>query len=154
MIRELVSKFNKSLAERLVSSRKGYQAPIKLTFVPQTNTGRLKSPVEGLFIKGETIDISRTGIAFLVSSIRIKENYLVGQDRMLNAEIDLPGGKVRMQIIGRRYEKVGIHLSTEKFMIGAQIVKIDPQDQEIYEHFLRFGNKRKPAAGNLELGID
>lgn len=103
---------------------------------------------------GETFDLSRTGIAFIVPSIRIQEKYFVGQERNLNVEIDLPNGKVRLRAIGRRYEKVGIHVSTERFMIGAQITSFEGADEETYIHFLRNGRKARKSPGSLELGID
>lgn len=149
MIRKLVSKLNKKLTERIVASRKNYEVPIKLWFEPDRNTGRLRMPIEGLFMNGETHDLSKTGIAFIVPSIRIQENYLVGESRVLNAELDLPGGKVRMQITGRRYEQIGQHISSARFLIGAEIVKISPEEREVYEDFLKFGNKRKKTS--LEL---
>jgi len=152
MIRKLISKFSKSINERVVSPRKRFEVPIKIWFEPNRNTGRLKMPPEGLVITGETKDMSRTGIAFIVSAIRIQENYLVGEGRTLNAELDLPGGKVQMQIVGRRYEQVGEHISTARFLIGANITQIDKENQEAYEYFLRHGNKR--TKGSLTLGID
>jgi hypothetical protein len=103
---------------------------------------------------GETKDLSRTGVAFLMSSIRLKEKYLVGQDRILNAELDLPSGKVRMQLLGKRYERVGKHISIEKFLIGAQIVKMTTDNREAYEQFLKYAGRRKKGAGNLGLEID
>jgi hypothetical protein len=87
-----------------------------------------------------------------VPAIRIQENYLVGEGRTLNAELDLPNGKVRMQIVGRRYEQVGEHISTARYLVGAQITQMNADDQEAYEYFLRYGNKAKK--GSLELGID
>lgn len=152
MIRKLVAKFNRSITERVVSPRKKHEVPIKIWFEPEKNTGRLKMPVENLVIMGETKDLSRSGIAFVVPSIRIHENYLVGEERTLNAELDLPDGKVRMQIVGRRYEQVGEHISTSRYLVGAQIKQMSKDDYEAYNHFLRFGDKRKK--GSLELGID
>lgn len=152
MIRKLISKFNKSLAERAVSARHKLEIPIKVWLEPDQNTGRLPGSVENLSIAGKTHDLSVTGVAFIVSSIRIRENYLVGEGRVLNAELDLPQGKVRMQIIGQRYEQVGQHISTAKFLVGAKIVKISAGDREAYEHFLRYGKKLKE--GSLALGID
>ena len=93
------------------------------------------------FLSGETTDISETGIGFVVAAIRIKENYLVGQERKLNVELDLSGQKIRMQVQGVRYERVGIHLSTERYLIGAQIVAINEEDKEAYDHLLRHGPK-------------
>ncbi|MEP6901699.1 MAG: hypothetical protein ABJA66_08115 [Actinomycetota bacterium] len=152
MIRKLVAKFNRSIAERIVSPRKNYEVSIKIWFEPDKNTGRLKMPVENMVIIGETKDLSRSGIAFVVSAIRIKENYLVGEGRMLNAELDLPDGKVQMQIVGSRYEQVGQHISTARYLIGAKITEMSQENREVYEDFLRHGNKRKK--GSLELGID
>ena len=155
MIRELITKLNRSLSERLVSSRRRHKAPIKVWFDPETNTERARDAARDAFLLGETVDISRTGIGFLVPAIRVKEKYLVGQERNLNIEIDLSSGKVQMKVIGRRYEKVGIHVSTERFLIGAHIVSVSVADKENYEFFLRNGNRRtKPAAASLELGID
>jgi hypothetical protein len=98
--------------------------------------------MEGLSISGEAADVSKTGIAFIVGAIRVKEFYLVGQDRKLNVELDLPGRKVKMKVIGRRYEKVGIHVSAERYLIGAEIVEMEESHRQAYERFLRYGAKR------------
>lgn len=152
MIRKLISKFNRSIAERMVAPRRKHQVPVKVWFEPEKGSGRLKQSTENLYISGETHDLSSSGIGFLVSSIRIKEFYLVGENRVLNAEIDLPGAKVRMKIIGQRYEQVGIHISTSRYLIGASICQIEEADREVYEHFLQHGDARKK--GSLALGID
>ena len=152
MIRKLVSKINKSITERVVSPRKKYEVPIKIWFEPDKNTGRLKTPVENLVITGETKDMSRSGIGFIVGAIRIHENYLVGGGRILNAELDLPSGKIQMQIVGMRYEEVGQHISTARFLVGARITQMSDESREDYEYFLRHGNKRKK--GSFALGID
>ena len=153
MIRKLVTKLTGLVAERSHSARKKHNAPIKISFQPLQSTGRLHSPAENLYISGETVDLSETGVGFIVSAIRVKENYLVGQDRILNAEIDLPSGKVSMKLIGRRYERVGIHLSAERYLIGAEITSITEADREAYTHFLRYGIRRQKApAPGLEMG--
>lgn len=155
MIRELITKFNRSLSERMVSSRRHHKAPVKIWFEPDLNTERENDAARSSSILGETVDISRTGIGFVVPSIRVKEKYLVGHERNLNVEIDLPTGKVFMRVIGRRYEKVGVHISTERFLVGAHIIDLSGTNREIYETFLRYGNRRvKGAAATLELGID
>lgn len=128
---------------------------MRVWFEPEINSPHFQEIAKNMAMPGETVDLSRTGIAFLVSSIRDKEKYLVGQERKLNIEIDLPSGKVSMQVIGRRYEKVGVHLSMEKFLVGAQIVRLESESNAAYDHFLRNGaGRRKRSAGSLELGID
>lgn len=155
MIRELIAKFNRSLSERMVSSRRHHKASIKIWFDPDMNTQRAREAAMADCVLGETVDISRTGIGFLVPSIRVKEKYLVGHERPLNVEIDLPTGKVQLRMMGRRYEKVRMHLSTERFFVGAHILSLTGTDREMFEAFLKKGNRaeRSRAAG-FELGID
>lgn len=152
MIRKLVSKFRSTITERVVAPRKKYEVPIKIWFEPDRGTGRLQMPVENTVVTGETSDLSRSGIGFIVPAIRIHENYLVGQGKVLNVELDLPGGKVRMQIVGSRYEQVGEHVSTARYLVGAKITKISDEDREAYEYFLRHGGKR--TKGSFALGVD
>jgi hypothetical protein len=154
MIRALVTKITGMIAERSHASRKKYQAPVRIRFEPIRTTGNLTASSDGLFLSGETSDLSGTGIAFVVSAIRVKEYYLVGQDRILNAEIDLPGRTVIMKVIGRRYERIGVHLSTEKYIVGAEIVEISKADRAAYDIFLQYGGKGPKPTGTMELGID
>jgi len=146
MLRELVSRFSSTIAERRASVRKKHSLPVKVCFSPAKSLVRSAGRCDETFLSGETTDISETGIGFIVSAIRIKENYLVGPDRKLNVEMDVSGQKIRMQVCGVRYERVGIHLSTERYLIGAQIVAINDEDKEAYDHLLRHGAK---AGGSL-----
>jgi hypothetical protein len=155
MLRELVSRFSVTLIERRASVRKKYQVPVRVCFAPEKNPLNLTAPCEDLFLSGETVDLSETGIAFIVGSIRIKEKYLVGQERILNVDLDLAGKKVRMQVMGKRYERVGIHASTERYLVGAAITDISPEDRQKYEMFLKNGKKLLKASGlpALEMGV-
>ena len=155
MIRELVTKLSGVLERNKHSIRKRCDAPVRVSFEPTRTTGNIHTTLEGLSISGEAADVSKTGIAFIVPSIRIKEFYLVGQDRLLNVELDLPDGKVKMKALGRRYIKVGQHLSDEKFFVGAEIVEMDREDRQVYDDFLRFALKSaKTATPSLEMGVD
>lgn len=152
MIRELITRFNRSLSERMVSARRRHTAPIKIWFDPELKTDRARDEARASCIFGETTDISRTGIGFLVPSIRIKEKYLVGQERDLNIEIDLPTGKVFLKAKGCRYEKVGLHDSTERFLVGAHIIDLAGSDKENYETFLRNGSRPARGSASVEVG--
>lgn len=141
------------MAERVASVRYRREVPIKLSFAPLGKTGDLTAAPQVLFITGETKDLSHSGIAFTVASIRIKENYLVGEGRALNVELDLPNGKVAMKVVGQRYERVGEHISTTRYLVGASIVQMTDENREAYEDFLRFGSQ-KGNTGRLKFGVD
>jgi hypothetical protein len=141
------------MAERVVAHRHKREVPIKLSFEPSARTGGSDVPPKILYVSGETADLSHSGIAFIVSSIRIKEIYLVGENRVLNAELDLAGVKVSMKVVGRRYEQVGEHISTARYLVGASIEEITAENREAYNHFLRYGD-RKGNTGSLKLRVD
>lgn len=141
MIRALISKFNRQVVSRLSASRCDLKVPINVSIQFERKTGSLLDKIEALSIGGETKDMSETGIAFYVDSIRLREHYLVGENRTLNIKLDLPNGTVRMQAVGQRYEQVELHASVSKYLIGATIVKMDALDREVYQEFLRLGNK-------------
>ena len=155
MLRELITKINRSMSERMVAPRKKHSAPIKLWFDADIKSEHAQEAARAACIIGETIDVSKSGIGFLVPSIRTKEKYLVGQERTINVEIDLPTGKIFMKVLGKRYKKVGIHISTERFLVGAAICSLDGTDRDNYEAFLKEGHRlAKAPAHGLELGID
>ncbi len=155
MLRELVSRFSSTIAERRASVRKKYNVPVKVFFAPDKDGVKQVRSWDDAFLSGETADVSATGIGFVVSAIRIRDRYLVGQERTLNIELDLSGTKVRMQVRGRRYEKIGIHLSVEKYLVGAEIIAVDEADKSAYEHFLAHGHKSSgKLAAVLELGAE
>lgn len=155
MIRKLVSRLNRSVTRQIVAQRKELHLPIKISIAPDRATGRMNgaSIPEPLSIRGETKDLSKTGIAFIISAIRIKEYYLVGENRSLNAEIELPDGtKIKMQVIGQRYEQINIHDSVSEYFIGAKISQMNADEREVYEEYLKSGGKSK--AGVLHLKTD
>lgn len=155
MIRKLIARFNKSITERVHSARYDCEMPISISFEPNHKTGKLSSPLENISIKGVSRDLSASGIAFVVPSIRLKENYLVGENRTLCAELDLPNGRVRMVVVGQRYEQLADeHTSTTKYLIGAKIASMSDADREIYEYFLRHSEQFKKTGKAFNFGID
>lgn len=155
MLRKLIAKINKTVSERRAAPRHSYQIPIKIWFDSIHKTENPHSTNGGsLTAWGETKDLSLSGIGFFVPSIRIQENYLVGGSRPLNVELDLPDGKLQMQVIGRRYEQSGEHLSASRYLIGASISEISPENFEIYKQFLLSGKKSSVKVGSFELEVD
>ncbi len=152
MIREWVSKFRRSVNKRAVPKRCEFETSIIISLGPDRNTGSLLTSKNAPTIRGETRDLSSTGIGFVVSSIRLKETYLVGEGRVLNAEINLPGGKIKMDLIGQRYNQIGQHVSATQYLVGAKIIKISDTDREVYNEFLN--TKQQKNTGSLKLGID
>lgn len=151
MLRNLVNKLSSSLVARRVSPRKKVNVPVKIGFAPVKDGVKRARSWDDAILSGESADLSSSGISFVVPAIRIRDRYLVGQERTLNVELDLAGTKVRMKVCGRRYEKIGIELSEEKYIVGAEIVEIEDDDRGIYENYLADGFK---PASKLEAVFD
>ena len=152
IIRKIFSKLNRSMVENVSARRHKFHVPIKITINPNVGaTGQLTVRREPLSISGVTEDLSKTGLSFIVSSIRLREYYLVGEERTLEAELDLPNGRIKMEIVGVRYEQVGIHDSAVSFLIGAKILSVKNLEKEIYEEYLRLGSKVKKVGPDFSL---
>lgn len=169
MIRKLVERFNESLKGYLSpssSARRKICVPVTISIEPESinlrrrDTGKLvlekDSPSSAaLSIKGKTVDLSENGLAFIVSSVRLGDNYLVGQtSKPLNITLDLPGGKVCLQALGQRYEPIGDEACASKYMIGAKITRIGEKDRRAYNEYLEHGYKAQTSDNKkLSLGI-
>ena len=155
MIRKIINKFSRSLSEKLVAPRRAHAAPMRVWFEPKIEDPRQRELARNAAIAGETVDLRRSGIAFLTPAIRRQEKYFVGLELTINVEIDLPGGGFEMKVLVCIYEKVGIHLSVDRYLIGARIVSMDENAREAYENFVRFGSRRKsPTARAVKVNPD
>ncbi len=151
ILRNWAARFSKSLCKHSSSARTELEVPIKVTFEPEKRTGSLSMSACNLSITGNTKDFSKSGIAFIVSSIRVNEFYLVGEGRTLNAEISLPNGQVRMRIEGKRYEQTGMHVSATQYLVGASIIEISERDRGLYDEFL---SNKKEKGGLLKFEVE
>lgn len=140
-IRRVISGLSVRFLSRKCAVRHKIQVPANISISTNIHTKSSAFAQNNLSIGGETEDLSKTGIGFWVDSIRLREHYLVGQNRILDVKLDLPNGVVRMKVIGHRYEQVNIHNTGGKYLIGASIEEMHQSDREIYEEFLQSGKR-------------
>jgi hypothetical protein len=143
LIRQILSKMNIFVMSRRSAPRFVRQTRITITLGSENKNGSQTAKKEVLSLTGVTKDLSESGIAFYVDSIRLREHYLVSEDRILNAELELPTGTIQMQIIGVRYEQFDIHTSVAKYLIGAKIMQMEPLAGKMYKEFLQSNDKLK-----------
>lgn len=144
IIRQLAAKLHSLMIERRSAARHQICVPITITVLPEKNPNANLLNQKTAWTSGFTKDLSEAGIAFYVGLIRLNEHYLVGEERPLIAKLDLPEGEVTMEIVGVRYERENRHIIEMKYLIGARIVRMSPEDREIFSGFLRNkGESRK-----------
>lgn len=136
MLRRLFSKLSSSVEESPSLRRRNAKVPIKIWLEPRRSTGALECSGKILNTFGETKTLTAEEMAFIVPSIRIHDNYLVGDDRVLNVEVDLPVGRVRMKCVGRRYERIEGAGGSCKYLVGVKILNIPLEQRASYEDFV------------------
>jgi len=138
LIRKIASELTGFVMSRLTAPRKKLCVPVTIS-LESDKTANAKT----LYLKGETKDLSKSGVAVVVPSIRVQEKYLVGENRTIFAQLDLPNGKIKVQLLGCRYEQLGIHDSVSTYLIGARIIDITEDERALYEEYLKHGDNLK-----------
>src|SRR5215203_740301 len=93
-------------------------------------------------LDGYTLDVSITGLALVVSAIRMGEHYLAGADRELHVKLELPSGPVEMKVVTVRYENLE---DGSGYLIGARILEISDSDRVSFENYAANAAKHQPG---------
>ena len=92
---------------------------------------------------GHTVDISANGMALIVPAIRIGEHHLVGENRNLNVNLELPVGPVEMQVTPVRYEALEGQEGGAGYLIAVKIVVMPVEDRAKYSEYFSTLLQRK-----------
>jgi hypothetical protein len=92
---------------------------------------------------GHTLDLSVNGLALIVSAITLDEHHLVGENRTLSVQLELPVGPVEMQVSPVRYERLDDHMSETGYLIAVKIVKISDEERAKYTKYVSALLERK-----------
>lgn len=160
MLTTLVKQVNESVSDLFLWKRKADLAisisvqPNKGEAIRNLETGELRFKESMPILKVKTLKLGKDYISFTTPYIRFDDTYLAGEGRILDVELELPAGKVNLEIIGERYQRIGKRTSLAEYVVEAKIVYINPLEEVIYKNYLRHGDKLEEAkAENLVLGI-
>jgi hypothetical protein len=162
MLITLVKEVNRSVSDFLFLGDRQVSLPISLTVKPNKGeairnleTGKLISVEPAQVLKTKTLKIGREKISFIVPQIRFDNANLAGEGRVLEIELELPNGRVKIEAVGEYYERFGRRTSLAEYVIEAKIVYLNPPAEEIYRNYLRSGRKAEKAdAKSLAFGIN
>lgn len=140
LIRKIAAELTGFVMSRLTAPRKKLCVPVTISLDSEKN-----ATAKTIYANGETRDLSKSGVAIIIPSIRLCEKYLVGEDRTIYAVMDLPNGKIKLELVGCRYEQLGIHDSVSSYLIGARILYMSQADRELYDEYLTYGDKLRNA---------
>lgn len=96
-------------------------------------------------IEGYTCDLSATGLALIVSTIRVGEYYLTGQGRRLLLTLNLPTGPLSIHVVPVRYEQLDEGGTETGYIIGTHITEMSDDDRARFNSYLE--ELRRKAEG-------
>lgn len=94
-------------------------------------------------MEGHTLDLSANGMALIVPAITLGEHHLVGENRSLKVQLELPVGPVEMQVAPVRYERLEEYKSEMGYLIAVKIVGMSEEDRRRYADYVSTLLQRK-----------
>ena len=152
MLIEFVREVNQSFLDFLFAGNRKVNLPITISIQPikgeaiwNLETGKLVTNELVPTIKTTTQSIGKGVISFIVPHIRFNNANLAGEGRVLDIELELPDGKVKLEAVGEHYERIGKRTSLANYLIEARIIYINPLEEEVFRGYLRRGEKTVEA---------
>lgn len=125
--RSVVSRLRRFVGDRRRSPRQAVRLPFLISI--SGGAKNLNGTKRSSSIGGHTLDLSDSGLALVVPSIRLGEHHLVGENRSFTVKLDLPPGPVEMQVAPVRYEALDEDKNESGFLIGVKIVSMTDMDR-------------------------
>lgn len=131
-LRELVG--NRRRAPRYITHLEvGLALSVSL---PGAKTGAAREGKQ-LRLTGYTRDISASGLALIVPSIRIGGQYITDSNRTLQITLKLPTGQIEIQGIPVRYSPLDEDANDTGYLIGVQIESMTEDDRARFDAYLQ-----------------
>ena len=89
-----------------------------------------------LRLAGYTRDISASGLALIMPSIRIGGQYITGENRTLQIILKLPTGTIEIYGTPVRYSPLDEEGADTGYIIGVQITTMSDQDRARYNAYI------------------
>lgn len=138
LLRSMIARLREYIGNRRDAPR--YATPLDKSLVlsitllelqPRAVAGRSATD-----ITGNTRDVSETGLAIIVPSIRIGGHYLTHENRTLLIALKLPNGAVQIQCKPVRYSPLEESDKNSGYLIGVRITKMSETDRALYMAYL------------------
>ena len=142
LARTIVARLRQYVGDRRHSKRQRVCLNFSLSL--SSNTKSLNGSRRVISMKGHTLDLSATGLALIVPHITLGEHHLVGENRLLDLNLELPDGPVELQAAPVRYERLEDDELETGYLIAAQIVSMPDSDRAKFSAYVAAlqGSKR------------
>jgi len=124
------------MGERRRARRYRVRVPANVSLLDVKQVAESAVPRRLPQLEGYTRDLSQTGLALVVPTIRIGEYYLTGEGRRLLVTLALPTGPLALHVIPVRYEKLDEEQAETGYLIGVRITEVSDADRSRFNAYL------------------
>ena len=110
--------------------------------MPNAKAGR-KGTGQPLKLAGYSRDVSATGLALIVPTIRVGGQYITGENRTLEIMLKLPTGDVQVRATPVRYNPLEEDGADTGYLIGVQIIWMSDEDRKRFDAYLATLNAKR-----------
>jgi|SRR6267142_1769381 len=139
--RTVVSRLRKFIGNRRRAKRQQVRLAFNISIASPAKS--LTGSRRTVGMDGHTLDLSANGMALVVPAITLDEHHLVGENRGLKVQLELPTGPVEMQVRPVRYERLEEDKSETGYLIAVKIVGMSEKDRATYSEYVSTLLQRK-----------
>jgi hypothetical protein len=127
LIRSIAARFREYLGNRRRSPR--YKVRLSVRVTPVSSASPVRASAERDSLYGYTRDVSSSGLALILPSIRINNIYLAGENRLLEILIEDESDPIVIYGVPSRYEKLEEGEADKGYLIGVKITEMSDEDR-------------------------
>jgi hypothetical protein len=136
LIRSIAARVREYLGNRRRSPRYRVRLSVRVSPMKAAKPGRVSS-AESDALYGYTRDISSSGLALILPSIRINNIYLTGDDRTLEILIEDESEPIVIYGISARYERMDEEAEDKGYLVGVKITEMSEEDRARFTALLK-----------------
>lgn len=123
-----------SVKERCIAPRHkvNLRASVLITAIAWDITGE-RAEERYLALQGQLLDVSRSGLALIISSADYRELEALGKEAVLQLMLPLPAQAVELEASPVRFERLN---QGERVLLGAHITKMRGRDRILFMEFI------------------
>jgi hypothetical protein len=137
LIRSIAGRLREFVGNRRVAPRYLTHLEVGLALnVTLPGADAAKKETKPLRLAGYTRDISASGLALIVPSIRVGGQYVTGENRHLRIMLKLPTGPIEIHATPVRYSPLDDDGVDKGYLVGVQIVSMSDEDRARFNAYL------------------
>ena len=126
LIRSIAARFREYLGNRRRAPRYSVRLSVSVAPVQAAKPTRASAERDALY--GYTRDVSSTGLALILPTIRINNTYLTGEGRTLEILVEHESDPIVIYGVSTRYEKLDEEEADKGYLIGVRITEMSDED--------------------------